>query len=59
MTPDEIEQDAAEHSFRGLPLEHEREKMSVIKLAELMVEKPKDSVAYIVLSHELNLKKKR
>lgn len=42
--------------FHGLPSEKERGAMSVLQLAELLVPLQKDTVPYIVLSHELNLK---
>lgn len=45
--------------YHGIPDAAKREKMSVLELAEEMVKhqkEPKDSAAYVVLSHELNLK---
>ena len=53
---DEVKQDAFVHAFHGLPNEMERESMSVLRLAELLAGVERDSTAYIVLSHELNLK---
>lgn len=43
-------------SYHGIPSEKEREAMSVLQLAELLASLQKDTVPYIVLSHELNLK---
>ena len=46
-------------AYHGIPDAKEREAMSVLALAEEMVKhqnEPKDSVPYIVLSHELNIK---
>jgi hypothetical protein len=42
--------------FHDLPSEKERGAMSVLQLAELLVLLQKDTVPYLVLSHELNLK---
>lgn len=42
--------------FHDLPSEKERKAMSVLALAELLATRKKDSPAYIVLDHELNLK---
>jgi|GEM_PF-4811610 len=50
------EEEGMDHGFRGLPLPKEREKMDVLKIAELLSSRPKGSPAYIVLEHELNLK---
>ena len=42
--------------YHGLPDARERTAMTVLALAEEMVKHQKDTPAYIVLSHELNLK---
>ena len=56
MTKDERDyQENIDHSFLGLPLPKQREKMDVLQLAELLLSLPKDSPAYIVLEHEFNL----
>ena len=57
MATDNIEEEEAfSEGFHGLPSEKERATMSVLRLAELLSTQEKDSVAHIVLEHELNLK---
>lgn len=48
--------DEFDEGFHDLPSARKREAMSVIQLAEILRPLQKDSVAYIVISHELNLK---
>jgi hypothetical protein len=55
-SPEKKEESAFNHAFYGIPNEQEREAMSVLDLAELLSPLEKDSVPYIVLSHELSLK---
>lgn len=50
------EEESLAEGFYGLKSSEEREAMSVLELAELLTPLQKDTVSYIVLSHELNLK---
>ena len=52
---EEFEQEYFIDNVSSLPLFKEREKMSILQLAELLLSCPKNSPAYVVLEHEFNL----
>ena len=55
-SPSNSEDEDFREGFHDLPSEKERKAMSVLALAEVLATRKKDSPAYIVLDHELNLK---